>query len=620
MSDYKEIKGKTIQYLGTDPSDTGVEGQVWYNSTAGAFKSVIVNEAWSSGTPVILARAGLASGSVGTQTSALIFGGRTFPPESYRTETEEYNGSGWSSGGAMNTARQGMAGFGTQTSAVAAGGDNPGNPTPNNRNITEEYDGSTWTSGNNVPVLRYGPAGSGTLTAGLKAGGLTGTYPFAAQTGSEEYDGTSWTAGGTLNTARGQAGQGGTQTTTIAFGGQASTGSPNLTAAEQYDGSTWTSLNSMNTGRALIGGAGDTSSAIGFGGTPATNATETYDGTSWATSPATLGTGREWGGSAGNSSNALYSSGRTSTPVQVSNTEEYNKSINVITAAAWSSGGNMNTSRRAISGGAGTATAGMSVGGYNTAQINSTEEYDGSTWTNSGNYPSSLYYLAHGGTQTAAWAAGGGDPVITTGNNYDGSTWTASGSLPAARKMQGRAGTQTAGVFWSGNDSGNASTNTTDEYDGSTWTSGNTMNKHHGSGHSSGGSQTAAVAVGGTNDPNSYELVDDSEFYDGTSWTTGPLSTVEVQSNGGLNQSSNSTGIAIGGYLGPPGTTNAVAIYDGSVWSTGAYFPTNIQQQGGFGDLTAGVVNGGNDGAHRNETVEYVAETTAANIVEITTS
>ena len=69
-----------------------------------------------------------------------------------------------------------------------------------------------------------------------------------------------------------------------------------------------------------------------------------------------------------------------------------------------------------------------------------------------------------------------------------------------------------------------------------------------------------------------------------------------------------------------PPSCLAVAIYDGSVWSTGAYFPTNIQQQGGFGDLTAGVVNGGNDGAHRNETVEYVAETTAANIVEITTS
>src|SRR6056300_1533431 len=123
--------GDFVQKVASDPTPVG-GGDVWYNTTSNALKSVVSLEAWSSGAPVILARAGLASGSVGTQTSALIFGGRTFPPESYRTETEEYNGSGWSSGGAMNTARQGMAGFGTQTSAVAAGGDNPGNPTPNN--------------------------------------------------------------------------------------------------------------------------------------------------------------------------------------------------------------------------------------------------------------------------------------------------------------------------------------------------------------------------------------------------------------------------------------------------------------------------------------------------------
>jgi hypothetical protein len=211
-----------------------------------------------------------------------------------------------------------MAGFGTQTAAVSAGG----HVAPV-ANATEEYDGSSWTTGNNVPVLRYSPAGSGTLTAGIKAGGATGTFPFTAQTGSEEYDGTNWTTGGTLNTARWVAAQGGTLTTTIAFGGASSTGSPDLTATESYDGTSWTSLNNMNTARSQLGGAGDVSSALGFGGSPELNVTEIYNGTSCATSPATLGTGREWGGSAGNGSNALFSSGRTSTPVQVANTEEF---------------------------------------------------------------------------------------------------------------------------------------------------------------------------------------------------------------------------------------------------------------------------------------------------------
>ena len=49
--------------------------------------------------------------------------------------------------------------------------------------------------------------------------------------------------------------------------------------------------------------------------------------------------------------------------LQTSFTEEYNQSSNVITAAAWASGGNMNTARGAMAGGAGTQTAGNGFGG-----------------------------------------------------------------------------------------------------------------------------------------------------------------------------------------------------------------------------------------------------------------
>ena len=87
MSDYKEIKGKTIQSLGTDPSDTGAEGQVWYNSTAGAFKSVVVGEAWSSGASTITAaRQRFATG---TQTAGLLFGGITSTPPAVNTNAKE---------------------------------------------------------------------------------------------------------------------------------------------------------------------------------------------------------------------------------------------------------------------------------------------------------------------------------------------------------------------------------------------------------------------------------------------------------------------------------------------------------------------------------------------------
>ena len=121
MSDYKEIKGKTIQYLGTDPSDTGAEGQVWYNSTAGAFKSVLVSETWSSGAPLVTARKYL--GGCGIQTAALAFGG-TIPPGT--AVSEKYDGTSWTTGPSLGTARHSLGGAGTSTSALAIAGSTPG--------------------------------------------------------------------------------------------------------------------------------------------------------------------------------------------------------------------------------------------------------------------------------------------------------------------------------------------------------------------------------------------------------------------------------------------------------------------------------------------------------------
>src|SRR5210317_915126 len=114
MSEYKSIKGKTVQFLGTDPSETSTEGQVWYNSAAGAFKSVLVGEAWSSGANMGTAR--YALGGAGTQTAGLAFGGNTPGGSPTKTTaTEEYNGSGWSVGGSLGTARYAITGCGTQT-------------------------------------------------------------------------------------------------------------------------------------------------------------------------------------------------------------------------------------------------------------------------------------------------------------------------------------------------------------------------------------------------------------------------------------------------------------------------------------------------------------------------
>jgi hypothetical protein len=56
MTTYKELFGKAVKYLSTDPDNAQAEGQVWYNSTSGTFKSIVASAAWSSGSPLITAR------------------------------------------------------------------------------------------------------------------------------------------------------------------------------------------------------------------------------------------------------------------------------------------------------------------------------------------------------------------------------------------------------------------------------------------------------------------------------------------------------------------------------------------------------------------------------------
>ena len=78
------------------------------------------------------------------------------------------------------------------------------------------------------------------------------------------------------------------------------------------------------------------------------NKIEKYDGTSWST-PATLAVARNPSGKEQLDQHlcCFFSSGH---PRQLVATEEYNKSANVITAAAWASGGNLNTGRNGAAG------------------------------------------------------------------------------------------------------------------------------------------------------------------------------------------------------------------------------------------------------------------------------
>jgi hypothetical protein len=104
MSEYKGIKGFSIQSLSADPADPNI-GQVWYNSTSGSWKvtSVTTAGSWATGGNMGTARDGI--GGAGTQTAALAMSGAT-NPNTPSNLSEEYDGSTWTAGGTMGTSRQ----------------------------------------------------------------------------------------------------------------------------------------------------------------------------------------------------------------------------------------------------------------------------------------------------------------------------------------------------------------------------------------------------------------------------------------------------------------------------------------------------------------------------------
>jgi len=272
-----------------------------------------------------------------------------------------------------------------------------------------------------------------------------------------------------------------------------------------------------------------------------------------------------------------------------------------IAVGAFSAGGNMLTARRAMTGGAGTQTAGLIAGGYVTALMNNTEEYNGNGWSSSGNLPTALYYISVAGTQTAGLAVGGGDPVKQETLEYNGSAWTDVGNAPEIRKMLGRAGTQTASLFAGGNDGPNAASSEAFIYDGTNFTNITDLPSNRGAGHVSGGSQTASVHAGGSLGPPG--LATTTVEWDGSSWSEGgsyplPGQNQHSSSPSGYNQ------FVGGGYV-SSAVSNKTLSYDGSTWSALADMGTARQQGAGFGSEIAAAFCGGTTGSVTTATEEF---------------
>jgi hypothetical protein len=262
-----------------------------------------------------------------------------------------------------------------------------------------------------------------------------------------------WASGGNLPAATGENGGSGTQTAALSWGGNL--GSPGYTnASNSYDGSSWTSAPTLSTARRSIGSGWGTSTSAGTAGgildnTSLTNNTEEYDGSSWsetANYPSVIAAVR----CVGATQNAGLGIGGNNSTAGVKTCNEYDGS-------SWTAGGTLNRPSGAGEAmhGFGTQTAAIGAGGYphqNDTRGKQSEEYDGSSWTATNPLIEESYGGGSFGTVNAGGTAGGiGN---TTGfQRFDGTSYTAGPSMGAAAYVMGSGNnsTQTAGIVFGGN-------------------------------------------------------------------------------------------------------------------------------------------------------------------------
>ena len=627
MATYKELHGRSISPVSANPATSGDAGKIFYNSTDNVFRSIVSTEAWHSGANITNSPRIFSAGD-GPVTAAWAAGGGSDNPNDI-ANTEHYDGTGWSSGTSIPAATYGAAGVGPQTAGLVFGGNTGGSITAN----AYEYDGSSWTSPTSMPTGRQYVNRAGTQTAALASGG-SNPGP-TSNTATSEYNGSSWTAGGALPVGKEYAAGTGTQTAALLAGGYFQPGGTTLpTATLFYDGSSWSEQSgALPTGRSNTQGWGTQSDARLAGGMPTSLLATSlkWDGTSWSSAPA-LASNRNGGTAMGLNSGPSSSgwvTGGYSPPgsAQILATEEFNRTTDVVTAAAWSSGGNMNTGRYSTGSG-GTQTAAIGFGGYDSSTSGKTEEYNGTSWTENNDMGTGRFYTSGSGTQTAALAVAGrtgpgpnfAKAVV---EEYNGTSWSEQNDIPSALNGMMGAGTQTAAVHFGGiaTPGGSSSTGTL-EYDGTNWTSGGALPTaaKYGIGV---GTQTAALQAGGG--------ALGSYYYNGTSWSD-QSSNLLTQNNplglffAGMSGTQASALIAGGGNPSTGVTATDAQGWNGTSWFTQPSLGTarNAGNQGGVGTATAGIAFGGQGSAPpyavQNTTEEFTPESTSVNVKTITTS
>jgi len=268
-----------VSIVSSDPTLT--TGLLWYNSTSNVLKVARNITAWSSGGDLNTGRQS-ATGTNGTQ-SACFVAGAINPSSSRLVSSETYDGSAWSNTGDLTgSGREGGSSWGTVAAGAVAGG-----WTGSLATLTNEFNGTSWADASAALAAgSYLHGSCGTQTAGLSR---IGGYNNVARINTcEEYDGSSHSSGGNLSGLRGTAVTCGTLTSAVQAGGQSAGGAGNiLTICETYNGTAWTTSGATIASKkrqAGIFGASDSDATLAGGNDNSVDlaTAESWNGTSWS--------------------------------------------------------------------------------------------------------------------------------------------------------------------------------------------------------------------------------------------------------------------------------------------------------------------------------------------------
>jgi hypothetical protein len=377
----------------------------------------------------------------------------------------------------------------------------------------------------------------------------------------------------------------------------------------------------MNTGRTDFAGGGTQTAAIGWAGRQSgptdSVKTEQWNGTSW-TEVANYPTGTNAPqGSSGPATSTAATAAGGAAPGPVATANEFNQSINTITAAAWASGGATNTALGSTAG-CGSQTAGLVFSGAD--NLANSEKYDGTSWTatpalNVGRYGAGE---ATNAPQTAALCFGGYTNPPGTNRDateeWNGSAWAAQTALPVAMRQVAGCGTQTAAVSIGGYST--TFVPESYEYNGSSWTASGNVNTDRE--RSAGcGLETAGLAMGGNN-PTPH--IANVEEYDGSSWTN--ATALPTANKLGSAAGIQTDAIFFAGNVPPNSVVGTTLGYDGTNWSTRPSMGTARQAGAGAGTSTAALMMSGANGSGTAVTTveEFTGVTETINAKTLTTS